>query len=117
MTGLIMKIIICPLAVLSSDYLFTDVYFPYAYQAIVLGLILAVAAHVMELLFLKKGTFWINNVLDFIAAAVIVYVGQFFLTGARITFIGALLTSALLTITEYFQHLHLIRSGKTEKSE
>lgn len=117
MTSLIMKIIICPLAVLLSDYLFADIYFPYIYQAIILGIILAVAAYVMELLFLKKGTFWINNVLDFILATVIVYVSQFFFTGARITFIGALLTSALLTITEYFQHLYLIRSGKTKKSE
>lgn len=117
MTGLIMKIIICPIALIISDYLFTDVYYPYIYQAISTGIIIAISGHLMELYLLKPGTLIISTIADFLTAFVIIYLGQFVFFGCRITLIGASLASTLLALTEYFQHLYLIRSNKTIKNE
>lgn len=83
--------------------------------AIIVGLILAFAAHMMEILVLKKGTFWISTIADFIAAFAIVYLSQFLLRNVSITFLNTSLTALLLTVTEYFQHNYLIKSGKTKK--
>ncbi|MBH8593321.1 hypothetical protein I8U27_18155 [Paenactinomyces guangxiensis] len=106
---------VCPTVVVLSAFLFRDVYYPALWQPIVVGLVLAVAAHAMEILMLRRGTFWISNIIDFVAATVIMYISPFFFAGARVTWVGAALTGFLLTVTEYFQHLWLIRTGKTEK--
>ncbi len=115
MIGLIMKLIICPITLIISNYIFG---LQYTFiQAIMVGIILAVAAHMMEVLILKKGTFWISTIVDFIAAFAIVYLSQFFFRNVYITFLDALLTSVLLTVTEYLQHTYLIRTYKTKKTE
>lgn len=113
MAGLILKLVICPIAILISNYLFGLQYTPAT--AIVVGLVIAVAAHMMEILILKRGTFWISTIADFVAAFAIVYFSQFFIVNVYITVWDALLTSALLTVTEYFQHNYLIKSGRTKK--
>lgn len=115
MIGLVIKLIVCPITVLISNYLFGLRYT--VFQAVVVGLILAVAAHFMEVLILKRGTFWVSTVGDFVAALGIVYLSQLVFTNVNVTFIGALLTAVLLTVTEYFQHTFLINAGKTKKSE
>lgn len=117
MTGLIIKLIVGPIVVLLSTFLFKDVYYPSFYQPIIVGIALAVAAHAMEVVFLRRGTFWISNIMDFIAATAIVYISSYFFPGARVTWVGAALTAFLLTVTEYFQHLWLIRTGRTEKAD
>ena len=117
MTGLIMKLIICPLGLIFSDYLFSDVYYPYIYQPIFIGIAIAILGHLMELFLLKPGTLLISTIADFLVAFVIVYFSQFILPGISLTLIGASLTSTLLALTEYFQHLYLIRSGKTRECE
>lgn len=117
LAGLLIKLVVCPAVVLLSAYvLFADVYYPSLYQPIVVGLVLAIAAHMMEVFMLRPGTLWISTAMDFVAATVIVYFSEFFFTGARITFVGAMLTAFLLSITEYFQHKWLIQSGRTEKA-
>lgn len=116
MVGFIIKLFVCPTVVYLSDFMFRDVYYPALYQPILVGLVLAVAAHIMELFILRRGTFWISNIMDFFAATAIVYFSAFFFTGARITYIGAMLTAFFLAVTEYFQHLWLIRTGKAEKT-
>jgi len=117
MTGILMKLIICPLALIFSDYLFTDVYYSYIYQSIFVGVLVAIAGNLMELFLLKPGTVLISTAADFLLAFVIVYFSQFLLSGSRITLIGAALISTLIALTEYFQHIYLTRSGKTKKSE
>ena len=117
MTGLIMKLIICPLTLIISDYLFADVYYLYIYQAIFTGITIALVAHLMELFLLKPGTLLISTIADFLVAFVIVYFSHIILPGVKVTLIGGALVSTLLALTEYFQHLYLIRSGKTIKSE
>lgn len=116
MIGLIVKVLICPIGVLLSDWLFAGVQFRSFYQAILVGLILAVVGYTMELFLLSRDSFWLTNALDFFATALIVYYSAFFFPGTHITWAGALLTALLLTITEYFQHQWLIRSGRAEKT-
>ena len=115
LTGLLIKLIVCPIAIIISDYLFTSVNYLTIYQQIGVGILLALASHFMEVLFLQRGSFWISNVLDFVAAFVIVYFSQYFLRGSFVDIIGAIYVAILLTITESIQHLYLIRSGKSEK--
>lgn len=115
MIGLYIKLIICPITVLISNYFFGLNYT--LLQAVVVGLILAFFAHFMEVFILKKGTFAISTIADFFAAFIIIYLSQLILINVNITTVGALLTAALLTATEFFQHKYLIGSGKTKKGE
>ncbi len=70
----------------------------------------------MEVLILRRGTFWISNTLDLIASFGIIYGSQFIIRGAFVSITGALITSLLILATEYVQHLLLIRSHKTQKA-
>jgi Mg2+/Co2+ transporter CorB len=70
----------------------------------------------MEVLILKKGTFWLSTIVDFVAASFIVYIVSLFFATASVTIAGALLTALLLTFTEVIQHGWLINSGRTQKS-
>jgi hypothetical protein len=114
--GLILKILICPAVVYLTDVATIDVNFASANQAVLLGLVLAVAGQVMELVLLKRGTLWFSTLVDFLAFIFIVYVGSWFLPGSYVTFVGALLTASFLAITEYLQHAWLIRTGRTKKA-
>ncbi|MBA4542839.1 MULTISPECIES: DUF2512 family protein [Thermoactinomyces] len=115
MAGLLLKLIICPLVVIFADRVLSEVYFFNIYQAIVTGVLLALTGHLMEIIFLRRGRLWENNVLDFIFASLIVYfVGQL-LPGAYVNVFGALVTGWLLAVTEHFQHRWLLRTGRTQK--
>ncbi|WP_078548419.1 DUF2512 family protein [Litchfieldia alkalitelluris] len=116
MLGLIVKIFVCPITVLISSLIFPNVYYPNILQPIIVGVILAISAHMMEVVILKRGTFWLSTVTDFVAASVIVYFVSLFFVTASVTIGGALLTALLLTFTEVIQHNWLIKSGRTEKS-
>ncbi len=115
MMGFIVKLFVCPLTVFFSDLIFPNVDYTAFYQPIIVGLILAVSAHMMEVLLLKRGTFWTSTILDFMAATLIVYFVSLFQV-ATVTFFGAVLTAILLTMTEIVQHRWLINTGKTQKS-
>ncbi|MGG6310352.1 DUF2512 family protein [Paenibacillus macerans] len=116
MNSLLIKLVVCPLGVIVSDWLFPNVDFAAYYQAIIVGLLLAAAGTVMEYMFLKKGTLWISTLMDIAASTLIVYFISNLFTGTIVTFIGAILTAILLGATEQVTHLWLIRSGKTKKS-
>lgn len=115
MSGFIIKLFVCPLTIFFAELVFPNVNYTAFYQPIIVGLVLAVSAHMMEVLLLKKGTFWISTILDFIAATLIVYFVSLFQV-ATVTFFGSILTAFILTITEIVQHRWLIRSGRTQKS-
>jgi uncharacterized protein (DUF2062 family) len=117
MTDLITKIIVCPLTLIISDYLFRDVYYPYTYQPIFIGAVIALVGYFMELLLLRPGTVIISTIADFLASFVLVYFSQFILPGAAITLIGAVITATIFAVIEYFEHIYLVRSYKTKKSE
>jgi hypothetical protein len=115
MLGLIIKLVICPFTVWFASIIFPNVNYTALYQPIIVGLILAVSAHMMEILLLKRGTFWVSTVADFMAATLIVYFVSLFQV-ATVTLFGAILTAILITITEIIQHRWLIQSGRTKKS-
>jgi hypothetical protein len=115
LTTFLMKIIICPLSVILASFLFTNVRYAALYQPIFVGVVLAVIGTLMEYLFLREGTLWINTVLDFIVSTFFVYFITIFFYGARITIVGAILTGLILAIVEHFIHLYLIKSQKTKK--
>jgi uncharacterized membrane protein YeaQ/YmgE (transglycosylase-associated protein family) len=116
MVGFIVKIFVCPITVMIASLIFPNVYYANVVQPIIVGLVLAVSAHMMEVLILKKGTFWLSTVVDFVAGSLIVYFVSLFFATAVVTIFGALLTALLLTFTEIIQHNWLINSGRTEKS-
>ncbi len=115
MTSFIMKLIMCPLLVILSAWLFPGIEFSNYAQAIVVGVILAVVGTVMEYMLLRRGTLWISNIADFIASFVIVYFISNLFNGADVTFLGALMTALLLGIAEHFTHLWLINNHKVKK--
>lgn len=117
MTSLILKLIIYPLTIFFSNYIFTSINFAYTYQWILLGIILAVVSHILDLFFLRPRMLWMNNLLDFFAAVAIIYVSQFIFAGETITLLGASLVAVLLNVIELLQHLYLIKSGKTKKTQ
>lgn len=86
------------------------------FQPILIGLVLAGVGTAMEYLILKRGTLWISTFLDFVASILIIVGLAAFLDGAEVTILGAIIVSLFLAFTEYFTHLFLIRSDKTEKS-
>jgi hypothetical protein len=117
LTGFIMKLIICPAILVLSDFIFGNVNYAGIFQPIVSGVVLAALAHVLELIILMRRTLWVSTAADFAAAFIFIYFSQFFLPGANITYVGALLAATLLSVTEYFQHLFLIQKNKTRKME
>lgn len=117
MTGLVVKLIVCPLTIFLSDALFPQVYYPFVYQPILIGIIVAIVAYALEVMILKRGTLWISTFADFIGAAVIVYFVTLLLPGATITVTGALLTALVLALTEHIQHIWLISTGRTKESD
>ncbi|MGA9174750.1 MAG: DUF2512 family protein [Thermoactinomyces sp.] len=115
MVGLLLKLIICPIVVIFADRILSEVYFFNVYQAIFVGVLLALVGHLMEIAFLKRGRLWVNNVLDFVFASVIVYIGGLLLPGAYVNVFGAIVTGWLLAVTEHFQHRWLLQTGRTRK--
>ncbi|WP_164668804.1 DUF2512 family protein [Virgibacillus doumboii] len=115
MTGLIVKLIICPISLFLASWIFPNVDFGYWYQPIILGVVLAFAGYFMERAMLREETNWLSVFMDFIASTLIVYFGSMFLVDTEVTFFGAILTGALLAVTEIFQHNWLLGSGRIEK--
>jgi hypothetical protein len=116
LTSLFMKIIICPLIVALSGYVLPNVNFSNMFQPILIGLVLAGVGTFMEYLFLKEGSVWLSTFLDFVASVIIIYGLSLFMDGAIVTFMGALMISILLGVTEYFTHSYLVHTNKTRKS-
>jgi len=117
MTGLIVKLIVCPAVVYLTSIIFSgQVSYPFLYQLIIVGFVLAIAGHLMEVWMLNKKTIWTSTGMDFVAATILVYLSGFVFSGATITLLGALVTAFLLAITEVIQHYYLISSGKVERA-
>ncbi|AOY76796.1 DUF2512 family protein [Clostridium formicaceticum] len=117
MIGLLIKLVVCPVVVVLADIILPGINYTNLYQPIIVGVILAVLAHMMEIAILRKGSSGISNLMDFIAASLVIYYSQLLFTGARISIYSAMLAAFLLAITEYFQHVWLINKGKTKKPE
>lgn len=112
MVGLIAKLVICPIAILISNALFGLQYT--LEQALTVGFILGIFAHVMEFFILRKETLWMSTAIDFIAALAIIHLSQLLLRNVSINLMGTLLTALLVTIGEYFLHSYLIRTSEAK---
>ncbi|ERI90043.1 hypothetical protein HMPREF1982_04310 [Clostridiales bacterium oral taxon 876 str. F0540] len=111
-----MKVLACPLIIYICDMIFNDINYASVYQAVITGLVVAIIGHMSEVFMLKKGTLWINTFADLILSFIIVYLSQFFLIGSYITIVGAAITALLIAVAEHFEHIYLIKEGKTRKS-
>lgn len=116
MTGFIMKIILMPLVVAICSGIFGNVDYVSWYQPIVVGLVLAVIGQLLEVMMLRRSTTFITDIIDFIAATLIVYYVSQYLNGAFVTFWGAVLTALIITLIEIPVHRWLVRSSRAEKS-
>lgn len=114
MTGLVMKIIVCPVVVYLASLWSAQVNYASVYQPLVVGLVLALTGHVMESQLLNQKTVWITTGLDFIAATVLLYLSGIVFVGASVTFMGALITGLVLAVTELIQHYYLVGTEKVE---
>ncbi|GIN56999.1 hypothetical protein J8TS2_13180 [Lederbergia ruris] len=115
MLNIILKIIVVPIVLILASNLLPGVYFPYLYQPIVTGVVLAIVGHLLEWALLKKGAFWITLGIDFVISAIFLYTFAYFYQDAYITVWGTVLTSAVLTAIEFLVHLWLIGSGRARK--
>jgi hypothetical protein len=97
---------------IAADYLTKSISFSAIWQPATIGVFFAFASYLLEQVILKRGTFWISNVIDFLFAAIVVYASQFFLPDVTISWIGAIFSAAMLSAFEYIAHSYLIRSGK-----
>jgi hypothetical protein len=109
---LLVKTIVSILMVWLASYIIPGVYFPFIYQPIILGIIIALAGRAMEYLVLEKGFIWTGTILDLITATAIVHLVSLFFYGLPITFTGALLTGSLIAVGEHIQHYWIVRSGR-----
>ena len=116
MTSLLLKLITVPLAVVVSSWIFPNVDYGAVYQPIVVGLLLAVIGLLMEYMLLQEGTVWISTLADFVTSVVIVYFVSNLFDNGYVTLMGAVWTSLLLSVIEYFLHRYLVESGKMKKS-
>jgi len=115
MTGLIVKLIVCPIGIIFASWIFPNVNFAYWYQPIILGVVLAFVGYFMEVLMLREETNWLSTLIDFIVATAIVYFGAMLFVNTAVTLWGAVLTGALIAVTEIFQHYWLLGSGRAGK--
>lgn len=112
MAGLIVKLIVAPVGILLSWLLFPNVDFSAWYQPVILGVIAALIGYGMEVLMLRENTMTLSTIADFIVSAALVYFGSKFFVDTYVTVFGALLTAAVLAVTEIIQHYWLLRTGR-----
>lgn len=117
MTGLVVKLLVCPIGIILASWIFPNVNFANWFQPIALGVILAFIGYFMEVFLLRENTNWISTLMDFILTTAVVYFGAMFFVNAAVTFWGAILTGLLIAVTEIFQHYWLLGSGRAGKRE
>lgn len=117
MTGLIVKLFVCPIGIYVASWVFPNVGFGYWYQPIILGVVLAFVGYFMERAMLREETNWFTIGMDFIASTLIIYFGAMLFAGTAVTFLGAVLTGIVLAITEIFQHNWLLEHDRVENEK
>ncbi|KRG09417.1 hypothetical protein ACA30_02710 [Virgibacillus soli] len=115
MLNILLKIIVVPIVLILASKILPGVHFPYLYQPIVTGVVLALVGHLLEWALLKKETFWVSLVIDFVISAIFLYTFAYYYQDAYVTIFGVVLTSVVLTAIEFFVHLWLLGSGRARK--
>jgi Protein of unknown function (DUF2512). len=118
MTGLLLKIILCPVAVSSVAYLLSNhVYYPSFIYPVGIGLLIAIMGHTIEVVLLQQGSVWLSTIIDMMAVALLSYFSQFIIHGSYVTFGGAFITALVIGISEHLQHTYLVADGKAKKGD
>ncbi|HWP96690.1 MAG TPA: hypothetical protein VN426_07545 [Syntrophomonadaceae bacterium] len=108
-----LKVILVPSMFFLAQILFKNqVQIPIAYYTLSLGLLMAVAAIVIEVLYLDKKNLYFTSGIDFVAATTLVYISHWVFKGSNITFTGALLTGLLVLIVEFGQHVWMLGTNQ-----
>ncbi|MFA1820760.1 DUF2512 family protein [Virgibacillus oceani] len=115
MTGLVVKLLVTPIGIILASWIFPNVNFGGWYQPIIIGAGLAFIGFAMELAILKENTNWLSTFIDWGVSAIVIYFGAMFFVNTSVTFWGAVLTGALLAVTEIFQHNWLLNSDRAHK--
>ncbi|MGD8189908.1 DUF2512 family protein [Brevibacillus ginsengisoli] len=115
--GFIMKVILVPVLLVLSDYVFPNLNYGNLTQAVLTGLVIAVIGQLMEVMLLHKGTVFTSTVLDFFVSFLVIYLSQFVLAGTRITLVGAFMAALVIGVVEHVEHIWLVQSGRTEKGQ
>ncbi|HEX6923364.1 MAG TPA: DUF2512 family protein [Bacillales bacterium] len=115
MTSLILKIVACPLILIFAMYMLDNVDYGSIWQPIIVGIVLALVGVAMEYMMLRDGSLWSSTIADFIASVIVIWALSNVFAGANVTFWGAVITSVIIGVVEYFVHRYLIASGKTKK--
>ncbi|MBC2581127.1 hypothetical protein [Clostridium sp. DJ247] len=117
MIGFIFKIIVYPIILLISDYLFKDIYYSYTYETFFVGVLLAITIYLVELVLFRPGTLLITTAADFLSIFTVIYLSQFMFPGVTVNLIGCSIASTLLATIQFLQHIFLIYNYKTKKLE
>lgn len=115
MTSLLFKLLTFPLGVLVASWLFANVRFMHFYEALIVGVIAAAVGVILEYVILRKGTLWISTFSDVIVGWVLIYMVANLFKGAYVTVWGALFTSVIIAIVDYFIHYYLLKKGLAKK--
>lgn len=97
-------------------YFTNNVNYGAIWQPILVALVLLAVGVPMEYRWLRKGNLWSSVFLDFVSAFIIIWGLSSVFNGASVTFAGALMTSAVIGVCEYFLHRYLLGSKKAKKS-
>jgi positive regulator of sigma E activity len=113
-TGLIMKLIVCPLAVVAEAEFLPNVNYISLYQPVAVGVVVALAGQLTENLLLR-GSLLVNLVADFFVAMTAVYCSQYFFPDTYVTWGGASITAYLVALAAGFTHLFRLEAWNTGK--
>ncbi|MFD2922659.1 DUF2512 family protein [Halobacillus naozhouensis] len=116
MTSLLVKIVTLPIVLILAMYFLESVDYGSIWQPIMVAIVLTAIGLVMEYMFLNdENALWKSTLLDFVTSIIIIWGFSNIFTGAEVTFTGALITSLVIGVCEYFLHKHLIGTRKTAK--
>ncbi|WP_082235138.1 DUF2512 family protein [Halobacillus massiliensis] len=116
MTSILVKIFTLPSVLILSMYFLDTVNYTALWQPIVLAVVLLIIGVGMEYVLLRKGNLWSSVFLDFIVTLFLVWGLSNLFSGAYVSFAGALIVSAVIGVSEYFLHLHLITNRKLSET-
>ncbi len=114
MSSLLIKLIVFPAALSAVDFAVADMSLG-GINALWAGIALALAAHVIDLLLLRRiGAFWTALADAPLFIALLSFVPAM-LGQSSLSISGAIWTSVVLTLTEYALHLHALVHGKIRR--
>ncbi|MGG1573391.1 DUF2512 family protein [Fictibacillus sp. NRS-1165] len=108
MQSLLLKIISIPLILLLCTFWFESVTFNKPLPFLIITIILAPIAVLMEYVFLPRLSFWSVIAADFIVSYIVVYTISSIMSGAYVTLWGTFLISLAFTLVELLIHRQIV---------